>query len=144
MTRPTRSAIESLADLISASRETAERQMSSLNAAVERTTQNVDRAVEEMKQSAQNIERSANRIEQSSLRVEQQVGVMSEHLTAIDIKIERLTDRIDRLAAAIERQAQSIDGHLDIAKQQSVNITELTKLVAIQANTVATLISRTA
>jgi hypothetical protein len=34
---------------------------------------------------------------------------------------------------------QSIEGHLEIAKQQSTNITELTKQVATQANKVATL-----
>ncbi|NEQ20167.1 MAG: hypothetical protein F6K28_13160 [Microcoleus sp. SIO2G3] len=137
MTRPSRSAIDNLADLIAASREVAERQMSSLNAAVERTTQNVDRAV-------QNMERSAERMEQSASRIETQVGVMSEHLTAIDIKIERLADKIDGLTDQIRELTNAVNGHLRVAEKQADNITELTKLVAIQANTVAVLINRTA
>jgi archaellum component FlaC len=129
MAEPSSNAIRQLTEAIAASREVADRRIDALQAAVERTTQNVDRAVEAMQQSADRIEQSAN-------RVEHQVGVLSEHLTAIDIKIERLADRIDELTRAV-------NGHLEVAKQQSANISELTKLVAIQANTVATLISRT-
>ena len=144
MTKPTRSAIDSLADLISASRETTDRQISTLNAsiertnqAVEKTSQDVDKAVGEMQLAATSMAHSATRIEQTAERIEQQVGVMSEHLTVIDIKIERLADQIVELTKAV-------NGHLEVAKQQSTNISELTKLVAIQANTVATLINRTA
>jgi uncharacterized coiled-coil protein SlyX len=61
---------------------------------------------------------------------------MSEHLTAIDIKIDRLTDQIRELTNAV-------NGHLRVAEKQADNISELTKLVATQANTVAILISRT-
>jgi uncharacterized coiled-coil protein SlyX len=82
-------------------------------------------------------------MQQSTDRVEHQVGVLSEHLTALDIKIERLTDKIDRLADRIDELTRAINGHLEVALQQSANIAELTKLVAAQANTVATLISRT-
>lgn len=130
MTEPSSKAIDRLMESVAASREIGERRIEALSAVVERTSQNVDRAVSGMQQ-------SADRIEQSSLRVEQQVGVMSEHMTAIDIKIERLTDQIVELTKAV-------NGHLEVAKQQSTNIGELTKLVAIQANTVATLISRSA
>lgn len=137
MTDYSNKAIDRLLESVAISREVGERRDQALERAIESSNQTVTRAVDEIRLSASNMAQSAN-------RVEQQVGVMSEHMMAIDIKIERLTDRIDRLAAVIERQAQSIDGHLEIAKQQSVNITELTKLVAIQANTVATLISRTA
>ena len=55
---------------------------------------------------------------------------MSEHLTVTDIKLERLID--------------AIRAHLRIAEKQTDNITELTKLVAAQANTVAMLINRVA
>lgn len=137
MTKPTRSAVDSLADLISASREITDRQITTLNASIERTNQAVERTSQNVERAVLEIRQSADRIEQSSLRVEQQVGAMSEHLTAIDIKIERLTDQIVELTKAV-------NGHLEVAKQQSNNIGELTKLVAIQANTVATIISRTA
>lgn len=123
MTRPRRTATDNLAESIAINREVAERQMSNLNAAVERTTQNVDRAVEEIKQSVD--------------RIEHQVGVMSERSTLVDIKIERLADQIRELTNAV-------NGHLRVAEKQADNITELTKLVAIQANTVAALINRTA
>jgi chromosome segregation ATPase len=129
MAEPSSNAIRQLTEAIAASREVADRRIDALQAAVERTTQNVDRAVEAMQQSADRIEQSAN-------RVEHQVGVLSEHLTAIDIKIERLTDQIRELVGAV-------NGHLRVAEKQADNIAELTKLVAIQANTVATLISRT-
>jgi hypothetical protein len=36
-----------------------------------------------------------------------------------------------------------VNGYLKVAEKQAENIIELTKLVAIQANTVATLISKT-
>ncbi len=129
MAEPSSNAIRQLTEAIAASREVADRRINALNAAVERTTQNVDRALEGM-------QRSADRMEQSADRIEHQVGLMSEHLTAIDIKIERLTDQIRELTNAV-------NGHLRVAEKQADNITELTKLVAIQANTVATLISRT-
>src|SRR4028118_290067 len=129
MAEPSSNAIRQLPEAMAASREVASRRIDALQAAVERTTQNVDRAVEAMQQSADRIEQSAN-------RVEHQVGVLSEHLTAIDIKIERLTDQIRELVSAV-------NGHLRVAEKQADNIAELTKLVAIQANTVATLISRT-
>ncbi len=129
MTEPSVKAIDRLAELVAASREINERRIAALEQVVEKSNQNIARAVEEIKQ-------SAFRIEQSAERVEQQVGLMSEHLTAIDIKIERLADRIDELRRAV-------DGHLEVAKQQSLNIAELTKLVATQANTFAMLLSRT-
>ncbi len=129
MTESSSNAIRQLTEAIAASREVADRRINALNAAVERTTQNVDRALEGM-------QRSADRMEQSADRIEHQVGLMSEHLTAIDIKIERLTDQIRELTNAV-------NGHLRVAEKQADNITELTKLVATQANTVAILISRT-
>ena len=147
MTEPSSKAINRITDLIALSRETTDRQLAALASTVEQTTRNVDHALEGIRQSADRMEQSAERVErqleravegmqQSADRIEHQVGVMSEHLTAIDIKIERLADRIDELTKAV-------NGHLEVAKQQSANITELTKLVAAQANTVATLISRT-
>lgn len=136
MTEPSSKAINRLAELIAVSREATDRQLAALATTVERTSQNVDRAVEKMQQ-------SADRMEQSAERVERQVGVMSEHLTAIDIKIERLADKIDGLADQIRELTNAVNGHLRVAEKQADNITELTKLVAIQANTVATLISRT-
>jgi methyl-accepting chemotaxis protein len=129
VTESSSNAIRQLTEAIAASREVADRRINALNAAVERTTQNVDRALEGM-------QRSADRMEQSADRIEHQVGLMSEHLTAIDIKIERLTDQIRELTNAV-------NGHLRVAEKQADNITELTKLVATQANTVAILISRT-
>ena len=129
MTEPSSNAIRQLTEAIAASREVADRRIDALNAAVERTTQNVDRALEGM-------QRYSDRMEQSANRIEHQVGLMSEHLTAIDIKIERLTDQIRELTNAV-------NGHLRVAEKQADNITELTKLVATQANTVAILISRT-
>lgn len=43
----------------------------------------------------------------------------------------------------INELTNAINGHLRVAQKQADNITELTKLVATQANTVAMLISRT-
>jgi methyl-accepting chemotaxis protein len=129
MTEPSSNLIRQLTETIAASREVADRRIDALNAAVERTTQNVDRALEGM-------QRYSDRMEQSANRIEHQVGLMSEHLTALDIKIERLTDQIRELTNAV-------NGHLRVAEKQAENITELTKLVATQANTVAILISRT-
>jgi methyl-accepting chemotaxis protein len=129
MTEPSSNLIRQLTEAIAASREVADRRIDALNAAVERTTQNVDRALEGM-------QRYSDRMEQSANRIEHQVGLMSEHLTALDIKIERLTDQIRELTNAV-------NGHLRVAEKQAENITELTKLVATQANTVAILISRT-
>ncbi|GAB4191870.1 MAG: hypothetical protein Fur006_35620 [Coleofasciculaceae cyanobacterium] len=143
MTEPSSKALNRIADLIAISREATDRQLAALATTVERTSHNVDRAVEGMQRSADRMEQSAERMEQSAERVEHQVGVMSEHLTAIDIKIERLADKIDRLADRIDELTKAINGHLEVAKQQSTNIAELTKLVATQANTVAMLISRT-
>lgn len=136
MTEPSSKAINRLTEAMSASREATDRQFRTLATTVEQTSQNVDRAVEGM-------QRSADRIEQSVDRIEHQIGVLSEHLTAIDIRIERLTDKVDRLADRIDELTRAINGHLEVAKQQSTNIAELTKLVATQANTVAMLISRT-
>ena len=155
MTEPSSNVIRQLTEAIAASREVADRRIDAIQAAVEKTSQNVSLAVEGMQRSADRMEQSADRIErqvslavegmqQSADRVEYQVGVLSEHLTAIDIKIERLADKIDRLADRIDELTKAVNGHLEVAKQQSANISELTKLVAIQANTVATLISRTA
>ncbi|MBD0346911.1 MAG: hypothetical protein ICV63_19205 [Coleofasciculus sp. Co-bin14] len=143
MTEPSNKAINRLAELISVSREATDRQLSALATTVEQTTRNVDHALEGIRQSADRMEQSANRMEQSVDRIEHQVGRMSEHLTAIDIKIERLADKIDRLADRIDELTKAINGHLEVALQQSTNIAELTKLVATQANTVAMLISRT-
>ena len=171
MTELSSNIIRQLTEAMAPNRETTDRQLNTLAATVEKTSHNLDRAVSRMEESGSRLEQSASRIEQqidraligmqqsadrieqqverglvgmeqSANRIEQQVGVMSEHLMAIDIKIERLTDRIDRLSAVVERLAQSIDGHLEIAKQQSINISELTRLVATQANTVAILINR--
>ncbi|WP_243146933.1 hypothetical protein [Scytonema sp. UIC 10036] len=81
-------------------------------------------------------------MQQSADRIEHQVGLMSEHLTAIDIKIERLGDKIDRLADRISELTNAVNGHLEVAKQQALNIGELTKLVVAQTNMVATFMSR--
>lgn len=143
MTEPSSKAINRLAELIAVSREATDRQLSALATTVEQTTRNVDHALEGIRQSADRMEQSANRMEQSADRIEHQVGRMSEHLTAIDIKIERVADKIERLADRIDELTKAVNGHLEVAKQQSANIAELTKLVAAQANTVATLISRT-
>jgi archaellum component FlaC len=143
MTESSSKAINRLAELIAVSREATDRQLAALATTVEQTTRNVDHALEGIRQSADRMEQSANRMEQSVERIEHQVGRMSEHLTAIDIKIERLADKIDRLADRIDELTKAVNGHLEVAKQQSTNIAELTKLVATQANTVAMLISRT-
>lgn len=143
MTEPSSKAINRLTELMAVSREATDRQLSALATTVEQTTRNVDHALEGIRQSAERMEQSVERIEQSVERIEHQVGRMSEHLTAIDIKIERLADKIDRLADRIDELTKAINGHLEVAKQQSTNIAELTKLVATQANTVAMLISRT-
>ncbi len=143
MTESSTNAINRLTEAMIASREVTDRQLRALATTVEQTSQNVDRAVEGMQRATDRIEQSATRFEQSADRIEHQVGVMSEHLTAIDIKIERLTDKIERLADRIDELTRAINGHLEVAKQQSTNIAELTKLVATQANTVAMLISRT-
>lgn len=56
--------------------------------------------------------------------------------------IRQQSQNIDRLTQTVERLALSIDGHLQVAQQQSANIAELTKLVTAQANTVNRLLDR--
>jgi methyl-accepting chemotaxis protein len=130
MSEPSNKAIDRLMESVALSREVGERRDQALERAIDSSNQTVTRAVDEIRGSATSMAQSADRIEQ-------QVGRMSEHLMAIDIKIERLTDEIRELTRAV-------NSHLKVAEKQADNISELTKLVAIQANTVATLISRTA
>ncbi|MEC4818488.1 MAG: hypothetical protein SAK29_35240 [Scytonema sp. PMC 1069.18] len=139
--------INRVMEAISASREVSDRQLSALAATVERTSQNVDRTLEGIQQTTDRIERHVNDtvlgMRESADRIEIQVGLMSEHLTAIDLKIERLGDKIDGLADRISELTSAVNGHLEVAKQQALNISELTKLVVAQTNTVTMLISRT-
>ncbi|NEP58761.1 MAG: hypothetical protein F6K31_17370 [Symploca sp. SIO2G7] len=135
MTQPSSNAIGRLTEAIAASRELTDRQLSALAATVEKASQTAERTNQTVERTNQNIDRAVEGMQQSADRIERQVGLMSEHLTTIDIKIEGLAERIDALMS-------SINGHLKVAEKQADNITELTKLVAIQANTVATLINR--
>lgn len=75
--------------------------------------------------------------------------VHRQSLQGLTASIDRLTETVDKLAIQVGQNNQgvremrnAIDGHLKVAEQQSANISELTKLVAIQAQTVSTLVAR--
>lgn len=55
----------------------------------------------------------------------------------------QILQALDRQLEAINNQTAAINGQLQVAQQQSANITELSKLVATQAATVDFLIRRT-
>jgi methyl-accepting chemotaxis protein len=70
------------------------------------------------------------------------VDRMAQSIDRMSGSVDRSSGSIDRMAQAVERLSESVDGHLQIARQQSMNIAELTKLVANQSNTVNRLIDR--
>lgn len=72
------------------------------------------------------------------------VDQMSESITRMSGSIDQMGISIALMAQSVDRIAQSVDGHLQVSQQQSLNIAELTKLVASQSNTVNRLIDRVA
>jgi cell division septum initiation protein DivIVA len=83
------------------------------------------------------------RIDALNAAVERTTQNVDRALEGMQQSAERLTDKIDGLADQIRELTKAVNGHLRVAEKQADNIIELTKLVATQANTVATLISRT-
>jgi len=82
-------------------------------------------------------------------KVEAAIAENQIQLNQLTTAIQQLTaaqretnKKLDTLGDRIDQQRQAIDGHLKVAQEQSANVSELTKLVATQAQTVQILISR--
>ncbi|MBD1853180.1 hypothetical protein H6F87_24870 [Cyanobacteria bacterium FACHB-502] len=105
-----------------------------------------------------------SQLEATEVRIHNMDQRITEWLDHITETLETLGNRVDGLAVqvtqfnsgmtelkglarqvlqAIDRQTESIHGHLQVAQQQSANISELAKLVATQASTVDFIIRRT-
>lgn len=80
------------------------------------------------------------RFDQLGQKIED-LAVQVSHLTA---SVDQMSRSVSVMAKSVDRISQSIDGHLQVSQQQSLNIAELTKLVASQSNTVNRLIDRIA
>jgi methyl-accepting chemotaxis protein len=80
-------------------------------------------------------------------KIEDLAGQVSHLTTTVErmsVSIDTMSLSVDRMAHAIDRMAHAIDGNLQVSQQQAMNISELTKLVASQSNTVNRLIDRVA
>lgn len=74
---------------------------------------------------------------------------VASNLDALTIQVAQMnagvkenSRNIDRLTVRIDNLTQSVEGHLQVAQQQALNIGELSKLVATQAATVNRLLDR--
>jgi uncharacterized protein YoxC len=72
------------------------------------------------------------------------VDQMSQSITRMSASIDQMGNAVTQMAQSVDRISQAVDGHLQVSQQQSLNIAELTKLVASQSNTVNRLIDRVA
>ncbi len=87
------------------------------------------------------------RFDQLGQKIEDLAVQVSHLTTSVDQmsqSVAAMAQSVDRSSKSIDRIAQSVDGHLQVSQQQSLNIAELTKLVASQSNTVNRLIDRVA
>ncbi|MGB3494792.1 MAG: hypothetical protein WBA57_18835 [Elainellaceae cyanobacterium] len=80
---------------------------------------------------------------------EKRFDSVNDALTELSLNVVQLTSQMKELAKQqqktsehLETLGKRIDGHLAVAKEQGANISELTKLVATQAQTVQVLINR--
>ena len=80
------------------------------------------------------------RFDQLGQKIED-LAVQMSHLTA---SVDQMSRSVSVMAKSVDRISQSVDGHLQVSQQQSLNIAELTKLVASQSNPVNRLIDRVA
>jgi methyl-accepting chemotaxis protein len=80
------------------------------------------------------------RFDQLGQKIED-LAVQVSHLTT---SVDQMSRSVTLMAQSVDRIANSVEGHLQVAQQQSLNIAELTKLVASQSNTVNRLIDRVA
>jgi methyl-accepting chemotaxis protein len=80
------------------------------------------------------------RFDQLGQKIED-LAVQVSHLTT---SVDQMSRSVTLMAQSVDRIANSVEGHLQVAQQQSLNIAELTKLVASQSNTVNCLIDRVA
>ncbi|MEB3292170.1 MAG: hypothetical protein VKJ24_03325 [Synechococcales bacterium] len=91
------------------------------------------------------FEQLGNKIEDLAIQVNHltvSVDRMSQSVDRLGNTVDRMAASVDRMSQFVDRITQSVDGHLEVARQQAINIAELTKLVATQANTVNRLIDR--
>lgn len=76
-----------------------------------------------------------------------QISNQSQSIGRLEKAIDRLSENIDRMNSNLEQRlnqlVQSVDGHLRVSQAQTVNVSELAKLVATQAATVNRLLDRT-
>lgn len=78
------------------------------------------------------------RFDQLGQKIED-LAVQVSHLTT---SVDQMSRSVTLMAQSVDRISQAVDGHLQVSQQQSLNIAELTKLVASQSNTVNRLIDR--
>ncbi|NJP11100.1 MAG: hypothetical protein HC866_17850 [Leptolyngbyaceae cyanobacterium RU_5_1] len=133
--------LETLVDFAAIHRDQMQAMTQHFDEALQRVTASIDALTIQVvqmnagvKQNSQNIEKLTQAIERNTERVTQ----------AIDRNTERVTQ-------AIDRQIEAINGHLRVAEQQertaqqnAANISDLTKLVTMQAATINTLMERLA
>jgi chromosome segregation ATPase len=101
----------------------------------QRITERLDRMTQTLETVGTRLEAITNSIDTLSVQVVQ--------LNELKGLARQILQALDRQLEATNVQNQAINGHLQVAQQQSANITELAKLVATQAGTVDFLIRRT-
>ena len=89
----------------------------------------------QVKSTSNNIDKLGEKLDKFGDRFESNIDRLGG-------KLDQFGDRMDKLGDRLDRMGDRIDGHLQVAREQSANISELTKLVATQARTVEILISR--
>ncbi len=101
----------------------------------QRITERLDRMTQTLETVGTRLEAITNSIDTLSVQIVQ--------LNELKGLARQILQALDRQLEATNVQNQAINGHLQVAQQQSANITELAKLVATQASTVDFLIRRT-
>lgn len=82
-------------------------------------------------------------------RVRESIDALTQQITLQSQNIGRLEAALEKTNGAIERLTNAVDSHLGLARQQNetakmqaANISDLTRLVATQAETVNRLLER--
>ena len=104
-------------------------------AAQEKTELALAQLTVQVKSTSNNIDKIGEKLDKFGDRFESNIDKLGG-------KLDQFGDRMDKLGDRLDRMGDRIDGHLQVAREQSANISELTKLVATQARTVEILISR--
>jgi methyl-accepting chemotaxis protein len=103
---------------------------------IEMTTETVLKSLIETMQVSREVH--DRRFDQLGQKIED-LAVQVSHLTT---SVDQMSRSVTLMAQSVDRISQAVDGHLQVSQQQSLNIAELTKLVASQSNTVNRLIDR--